>query len=534
MIGFIEILGGLALFLLGMRMLSAGMEKLAGDKIQLWLDRMTSGRLRSAFFGAVGTALIQSSGLLMVTMIGLINANLMTVEQAIGVMLGQEIGTTLTAQIVAFDIGNVRLLFVVIGLVLLEFFPHRDVKKYGEIFMGLGLIFVGMTLMSGALDTLVEIPWVAQGLAAMGQFPLIGVVAGLVMTSLVQSSGAVTAMAVAMGISHVITLPGAVGVILGANIGSCITGFIAAMRLSSAARQASIAQISINVFGVLLFLPFIPQYAGLVSGTSSELPRQIANAHTIFNVTVSALLFPFVKQIAWLARRLVPARAEGGKPKVTAYIDEMQYSVPAVALTEAARELTRVGETTAQMLESSRLALLERDTAKAQEVLTQEDKLVDPVCKELGTFVNVLMQEELSLAQQRRCFQIKNLLTDVERVGDLAEDLAQVALERIENSVDFSPQATEDLGHLWRHAHQTYTLALQAFQSGDREMARQVCSLESEFDQLYWRTRQGHIERLEAGLCLPEADVIFTETLRNLERVSDHADNLGVSVMRAH
>jgi phosphate:Na+ symporter len=205
-----------------------------------------------------------------------------------------------------------------------------------------------------------------------------------------------------------------------------------------------------------------------------------------------------------------------------------------VALTEAARELARVGEATAGMLESSRHALLERNTAKAQEVLTQEDKLVDPVCKELGAFVNVLMQEDLSLAQQRRCFQIKNLLTDVERVGDLAEDLAQVAMERIENNVDFSAQATEDLVHLWRHAHQTYTMALRAFQTGDRELARQVCGLESEFDQLYWRTRQGHIDRLEAGLCQPEADVIFTETLRNLERISDHADNLGVSVMRAH
>ena len=532
MIGFVEILGGLALFLFGMRMLSAGMEKLAGDKIQVWLDRMTSGRLRSAFFGAAATALIQSSGLLMATMIGLINAHLMTVEQAISVMLGQEIGTTLTAQIVAFDIGNVRLLFIIVGLILIEFFPHHDLKKYGEICMGLGIIFLGMTLMSGSLDSLIQIPWVDQGLELMGLYPLLGVVVGLVLTALVQSSGAVTAMTVAMGISNVITLPGAVGVILGANIGSCITGFMAAMRLSRTARQASIAQIMINVFGVLLFLPFIPQFADLVSRTSGELPRQIANAHTIFNLTVSALLFPFVKQIAWLARRLVPEQAEKEKPKLTAYIDEMQYSVPAVALTEAARELAHIGEVTAQMLEHARSALFEKDTARAQEVITQEDRLVDPVCKELVDFVNRLMQEDLSVAQQRRCFQIKNLLTDVERVGDLAEDLAQVALERIENQVEFSLPATAELEQLWRHAHRTYSLALKSFQAGDRELARQVCRPESEFDQMYWRTRQGHIERLEEGLCQPEADVIFTETLRNLERISDHADNLGVSVSR--
>ncbi len=533
MTGVLQILGGLALFLFGIRMLSAGMEKLAGNRIQVWLDRMTNRRLRSAFFGAAATALIQSSGLLMVTMIGLINANLMTVEQAVSVMLGQEIGTTFTAQIVAFQVGNFRLLFVILGLVFLEFFPHRDWKKYGEILMGLGIIFLGMSLMSGALDVLVEIPWVGSVLETMGRYPLTAVAVGLVLTSLVQSSGAVTAMTVAMGISRAITLSGAIGVILGANIGSCITGFIAAIRLSRPARQASTAQIFINVVGVLLFLPFIPQYAGLVSRTSSELPRQIANAHTIFNFAVSALFFPLVRQVSWLARRLVPERPGDEKQKVTAYIDEMQYRVPAVALTEAARELVRVGELTAGMLEHSGQALMHKDAAAAGQVLAQEDGLVDPICKALDHFVNVLMQEDLSVAQQTRCFQIKSLLTDVERVGDLAEDLAQVALERLENSVEFSPQATVDLERLWRHAHHTYHLALECFKDGDRDKAQRVCELESEFDRLYWSTRQGHIDRLEAGVCHPEADLIFTETLRNLERISDHADNLGVSVRRS-
>jgi phosphate:Na+ symporter len=531
--GVLLILGGLALFMFGIRMLSAGMEKLAGDQIQKWLDRVTSGRLKSAAFGAAATAFIQSSGLLMVTMIGLINANLMTVEQSISVMLGQEIGTTLTAQIVAFDIGYYRLILLIIGFIFLEFFPNRDWKKYGEIILGLGIVFVGMSFMSQALDLLVKISWIANSLVAMGQYPLIGVLAGLLMTAVTQSSTAVTSMAVAMGIAEVITLEGAVGIILGANIGSCITGFIASLPLSRAARQASVAQILINVFGVLLFVPLIPLYADLVKHTSPDLPRQIANAHTIFNVAVSAILFPFVKQIAQLAEWLVPAALEKEKLKLTAYIDEMQFSVPAVALSEAARELLRLGEVTADMLEHSCRALVEKNTSYAQRVLTQEDKLVDPVSKELEHFINTLMREDLSLAQQKRCFQLKNLLIDIERVGDLAEDIAQYAVERVENDVPFSDYGTEDLERLWKHAHHTYLLALQAFREGDHELAKEVCCLEGEFDRLYWRTRQLHIERLEAGFCDPEADVIFTETLRNLERVSDHADNLGVSVARS-
>jgi phosphate:Na+ symporter len=532
MAGVIQILGGLALFMFGIRLLNAGMEKLAGEQIQKWLDRVTSSRLKSATFGAVATAVIQSSGLLMVAMIGLINANLLTVQQSIGVMLGQEIGTTFTAQIVAFDIGPYRLLLVIFGVVLLEFIAIQEWKKYGEILMGLGIVFVGMSYMSHALDLLVEIPWVSNTLVEMGQHPLIGVLAGLIMTSITQSSTAVTSMAVAMGISQVITLEGAVGIILGANIGSCITGFIASLPLSRATRQASIAQILINVFGVLVFIPFIAPFSELVRHTSTDLPRQIANAHTIFNVAVSAALFPFVRQVAKLAEWIVPAGHKEEKLKVTAFIDEMQYSVPAVALSEAAREFVRLGEVTADMLEQSCRALIEKNMEFAQRVMTQEEQIVDPVFKELSRFVDVLMRADLSPGQQKRCFQILSLLTDLERVGDMAEDIAQYAVERMENEVTFSPQASTDLDLLSKHAHHTYLLSIQAFQATDREQARHVCQLEAEFDRMYWHTRQLHIERLEQGICQAEADVIFTETLRNLERISDHADNLGVSVMR--
>jgi len=510
------------------------MEKLTGDQIQKWLDRMTSRRITSALFGTVATALIHSSGLLMVTMIGLINANLMTVEQSIGVMLGQEIGTTLTAQIVAFKIGNFNMLFVVAGVILFEFFRERDWKKYGEICFGIGIVFLGMTLMSESLSKLVEVPWVGGLLATMGQYPLAGVLAGMIVTAIVQSSTAVTSITVAMGMSQVITLEGAVGIILGANIGSCITGLIASLRLSYAARQASVAQILINAFGVLLFLPFIAPYSALVKQTSVELPRQIANAHTFFNVTVSLLLFPFVKQIAWASKRLVPARLKDEKPKLTTYIDEMQFSVPAVALNEAARELVRLGEGTVQMLEQCCLALINQDLTLARQVIEQEEGFVDPVFKTLVDFVNkLLLQENLTPIHKKGCIQLKNLLMDIERVGDMAEDIAQIAVMRVQNKVVFSSAAIEELGSLWKQAQHTYIIALKAFETGDKAMAKEACDLESEFDRVYWQARHRHIERLETGICNPEANVMFTEILRLLERVSDHADNLGVSVMRS-
>ncbi|HUV88080.1 MAG TPA: Na/Pi cotransporter family protein [Anaerolineae bacterium] len=531
-IGVLQVLGGLALFLFGIRLLSAGMEKLAGSRIQEWLDRMTNRPLKGAFFGAAATALIQSSGLLMVTMIGLINANLMTLEQAVGVMMGQEIGTTLTGQMVAFKIGDVSLLFVVLGVVLIEFLPHRNGRTYGEIILGAGIVFVGMNTMSGALKVLAAQPAVAVWLTTMGRTPVAGVLAGTVATAVVQSSSAITALLVAMGMSGVIELRGAIALLLGANIGSCVMGLIASARLSRPARRASMAQILINVIGVVLFLPIIGPFTALVSRTSPALPRQIANAHTIFNVTVSIVLFPFIRQIARAAGWLIPQSKREEKARLTAYIDERQYRLPSVALTEAMRELYRMGEVTAHMLERSRQALVEEDIEAAAWVVKQEEELVDPTRKILEGFVNTLMQEDLSASQQRRCFQIKNLIIDVERVGDLAEDLAEAAQRKTAQRVTFSPQALQDLDRLCQHAHSTYTCALQSVRDGDRVLAQQACDLEDEFDALYLEARQRHIQRLGAGMCKPEADVLFVESLRNLERVSDHADNLGVSVSR--
>jgi phosphate:Na+ symporter len=214
------------------------------------------------------------------------------------------------------------------------------------------------------------------------------------------------------------------------------------------------------------------------------------------------------------------------------YIDEMQYAVPAVALSEASRELYRLGQVTAEMVELSCQALLEKNTANAERVLVMEDKVVDPVTKELDHFVNRLMGAELTQTQHKRVIQIKSLLVDIERVGDMAEDIARYAQDRVVGDIPFSTDAMIDLSEMSRSVYSIYCRSLQAFHEEDPILATEVCKAESEFDIMYWKTREMHIRRVEAGKCHPEADIIFTETLRMLERISDHADNLGVSVSR--
>lgn len=534
MIGFIQILAGLSLFLFGIKMLSGGMEKLAGEQIQKCLDWATSNRVKSAVFGTIATAMIQSSGLLMVMMIGLINANIMRVEQAIAIMLGQEIGTTITAQIVAFPIGNYRLVLIILGFILYEFFEKKGWKKYGEILLGLGMVFIGMSFMSKALDELIKLAFIREGLVQMSQYPLVAVLAGLILTAISQSSTAMTSLTVAMGISNVISLQGAVGIILGANIGSCVTGLIAALKLSSAAKRTSIAQILMNVAGVLVFLPFISQFASLISHTSDVLPRQIANAHTIFNLAVSMALFPFVNQVAWMVKKLVPDAPKKEVARLTAFIDEMQFTVPAIALNEAAREMSRLGQHALQMVEDSCKALCNKDSVLAQHVIDEEDGFVDPVFKLSIDFINkLLLNDDLSSHQKKRCFQLKNLLMDIERIADMAEDIGTYALTRIENNITFTPDLLEDLDKISTHAQKTLRTALQAFETSNKTLALEACTIEKELDRSYWQIRHEHIKRWEAGSCTPEANVIFTEVLHLLERVSDHADNIGVSVMRS-
>ncbi|TFG69864.1 MAG: Na/Pi cotransporter family protein, partial [Anaerolineales bacterium] len=315
-----------------------------------------------------------------------------------------------------------------------------------------------------------------------------------------------------------------------ANIGTCATGLIASAGLSRAARQASIAQILINVAGVLIFLPFLSPFIHLVSRTSPSLPRQIANAHTLFNVIVSLMLFPFVRYIAKIAKWMAPELADN-TTKVTAYIDYMQYKMPSVAITEANRELLRMGEMTTQMIECSRKALINNDMAAAMWVIEKEEAFVDPVTDALETFVNGLIRENLNAKQHKHCFQIKNLITDVERIGDLSENLAEVAQKKVENKTEFSPVAILELDRLFQHMINTYALALQAVQTTDLALAQRVGQMEDEFDRLYIESRQAHVQRIEANVCHPEADLVFIESIRNLERISDHADNIGISTL---
>jgi phosphate:Na+ symporter len=527
----IQVFGGVAVFLLGIDMLSAGMEELAGRRIQLWLERMTSHPVRAAGFGAVATAILQSSSLLMVTMIGLINANLLTLEQAIGVMMGQEIGTTLTAQLVAFDVGDYFFILLVVGYVLQEFGEEKSWRAIGRAALGIGIVFLGLETMKSGIKPLTAQPWVRSWLAAMGQAPLLGVIAGSALTALIQSSSAMTGLLIALGSSNSITLAGAIALILGANMGTCVTGLIASLRSSRSSRRASIAQIVINLFGVAAFFPFVTPFANLVAHTSSSLARQIANAHSIFNISVSLVLFPFIGAIVRISKVLIPGKDERPAAMVHS-LDDNLLKVPSIALTQLSKEVVRTGNLATQMLTWGQPALLAMDEAAIQQVLACEDKQVDPICAVIEQFISRLLRGHLNEAERRRCLQLKNLITDIERVADMTENLAEAGQERIHERIPFSSEAQTELLQLYALVVHVWGLAVKALASGDKSIARTVVEGEDQIDVMERQLRESHRRRMECGICTPRADILFVETLRNLERIGDHADNLGVSVLR--
>jgi phosphate:Na+ symporter len=526
----IQVLGGLALFLFGIKMLSDGLEKLAGAKLQGMLERLTESLWKGALFGAFATALIQSSSLLMVTMIGLINAGLLNLEQAVGVMLGQEIGTSLTGQLAAYRVGDLCFLVILLGLLVSRAAKGSEGRCMGEAVLGVGILFLGMVTMSDAMGPLKDAPFLSPLILTLSKSPALGIAVGAIFTGVLQSSSAMTGLVIAMGMSNTIDLTSSVGLILGANIGTCVTAQLASIGSSLSSRRAALAQLIINVSGVLIFVPFLAPFASLIALTSSSLPRQIANAHTVFNVVVSLIMYPCVKALVRVVKRIVPGEERRAEQSVE-FLDRRTLAVPSIAIAEASKEVDRLGTIVNQMLEQGAKALIDDDEEAARSILEREDEVVDDLCNAIERFVDTVMDRDLGEKDLHRCRQLSHNVIDIERVGDLVNNLAEACQEKVRGKISFSAQAQTELALLFAKVRQAYGLSLESFRTDDAELARRVLVIEDEVDVLEARFRQSHMRRVQDGVCDPQADVIFVESLRNLERISDHADNIAGSVL---
>lgn len=521
--------GGIALLLFGLRTLSDALKRITGEQMRRLLERLTGRAWRGALVGAFTSGILHSSAMTMLLLIGLLNAGALTLAQGIGVMLGSEIGTTITAQIIAFNIGQYDLLFIALGFIVASLFRGKRLGDVGQIVLSGGILFLGMSITTSGLRGLADAPAVMRLLQSCGSNALLGVLVGAVVTAIVHSSTAVTALIIAMGGAGVLGLPAAIALVLGANIGTTTNALIFSIGSSLASRRLAVTQALVNVVGVAAFLPFLSPYARLLEATSGSLTRQIANAHSFFNITSTLVFLPLVGALVWVVNRLVPGR-ETKADLAQPLLGKELLHTPAIALDRARSELLRMGEATERMVENAERALLDGDLSKAGEVLETEES-VDLFRRAIDGFLGRIDTELLSARDAARLHMLQHVSGDVERVGDHAVNVAERAQVNVRRRFTFSAEAREELAHMSGETRRLYALSLQALRNEDRAPAEQAVELEKEVNRLEVRYKEAHIRRLEQGTCDPTAGILFVEVLRNLERVGDHAVNIAHDVL---
>ncbi|TFG94549.1 Na/Pi cotransporter family protein, partial [Candidatus Thorarchaeota archaeon] len=432
-----QIIGGLALFMYGVTLLRETLGKISGKRVVRILEKVSDDPIRGMGAGTAATFMTQSSSITVLTLIGFVNAGMMTFRQSVNVMLGSEIGTTVTAQLVSFNIGPIFWPLVAIGFFMRMFFKRENIKLVGTVIFSLGLLFLSMEFMKqgAAFLTSPDYPFFADMINNFGAIPIFGILIGALIAGVTQSSSATTSLVIAMGAAGAIGLAPAIALVMGANIGTCFLELAAGVGATAPAKRTALAQAVINVVGVAIFLPFIGPFSSLVAATSADLPRQIANAHTIFNVIVSIMFVPLVGLLVRFCEWLIPDKE--GEVIGKHFFDDEMLHMPLAALMEAEREAINTAEKTLEMIVLSKNAILTGNLEDAKKVLRMEDE-VDESCRDTEEFIDKIREEELKHHDAIWRMKLLAILTDIERVGDLTSNVAEFVIEELKDGMEFS------------------------------------------------------------------------------------------------
>ncbi|MDL2271718.1 Na/Pi cotransporter family protein, partial [Desulfovibrio sp. OttesenSCG-928-I05] len=518
----LQVLAGVGLFLYGIKLLSDALQCLAGDKMRQLIGTLTRTPFRGVLVGAVVTVLIQSSTGVTVMTVSFVNAGLMMLSQAIGVIMGANIGTTVTAQLIAFKIKNIALPFIALGAFLYLFGGSRRLKYFGHALMGIGLVFLGMQTMEGGMTFLRDRPELFMALSN----PIFGVIAGTVVTILVQSSAATIGLTMAMASQGLLSIDMAIPIILGDNIGTTVTAVLAAIGTSRSAKQAAAAHVLFNTIGVLIFMIAMPLFKSAVLLSASDIGRQLANAHTMFNVINTLLFLPFARPFARLIKKIVPSdekRVDTGP----VYLDEKLIAVSPAAAVEAVKdELRHMGQVILDMVVVVRRGYDQySDQVRAE--FDEKEQAVNNINRGISKYASGIWQRRVSEEVSSILGKYVSVAGDLERIGDHLENLLELSVFKQDNGVHFSPQADVEFWDMFDTAETAVRYALAAILDENLELADTVIhELEDSIDGKEQEYRANHIGRLTRQECDPERGVIFADVLSNLERIGDHSHNI--------
>ena len=546
----IGLFGGLALFLYGMEKMADALKAVAGERLKSVLAKLTTNRVTGALTGAFVTAIIQSSSVTTVLVVGFITAEVMSFSQAVGVIFGTNIGTTITAQIIAFKVTKYALLLISVGFGMLFIGNKERMKQYGAMVMGLGLIFFGMGVMSNAMKPLQSYQPFLDLMAHMDN-PILGILTAACFTGLVQSSSATTGIVIVMASQGFITLTAGIALIFGANVGTCITALLASIGKPREAIRAGVVHILFNIIGVVIWLGFINQLAQMViwlspvaqgvSGVeklAAETPRQIANAHTIFNIANAIIFLPFAKLIARQAEWLVPdkpaveAELEAAPALTTQYLNPELLAMPALAIEQARRAILLMAEVVQGMLADIMPAFMANNMQIIKDVSQREDQ-VDYLQRQTTSYLTQIAHGDLSLQESELTVQLLHVATDLEHIGDvIAESLVELLVKKAEGDIEFSEEGREELIAYHRRILESYGQAIEAFENDDAALAQAVTKMKPELNRLEYVYRQTHYERLSRELKPSiNSSKIHLDLVDNLRRINSYAESIARTVV---
>lgn len=531
----LQLTGGLGLFLFGMTLMSDGIEKAAGAKLRGILGMFTKNRFMGTLVGVIFTGIIQSSSACTVMVVSFVNSGLMTLTQAAGVIFGANIGTTITSQLVSFNLSKIAPVFVLLGILVVMFCKNEMVKKIGDIVLGFGVLFMGLSLMSESMSGIKESTEVVNALAGLDN-PLLAVLLGVVVTSIIQSSSVTVSIILLMANQGLLGLPICLYVILGCNIGACSSAMIASLSGKKNAKRAALIHLLFNIIGTIILFVMLQLMGDTIvewiGSISKDNGRFVANAHTLIKVFQVIVLFPFSNLIVKLTYLIVPGEdvKVGYRESYTLkYIGDKVVFNPATAVVEVINELERMADLAGENLNRAMNALITLDQEDIDEV-HEVEKNINFLNHAITDYMVKINQSTLPIEDLKSIGALFHVANDIERVGDHAENIAECATSRIEGNISISKEAQLELGKMLDMVNDCYRYSVELFAHGKEEYIQKIVDLENSIDIMERELQKNHVRRLTANQCTPEAGMLFSDIISGLERIADHAVNIAFCI----
>ena len=527
--------GGLGLFLFGMNLMSEGIEKAAGAKLRSILELFTKNKFMGMIVGILFTGIIQSSSACTVMVVSFVNSGLMNLYQAAGVIFGANIGTTVTSQLVSFNLSKVAPLFVLIGVIMVSFIKNETAKKIGDIVLGFGVLFMGLSTMSSSMSSLKESQEVVNALAGLDN-PFIAVLLGTVVTSVIQSSSVTVSIILLMANQGLLELNIVLYIILGCNIGACASAMIASLSGKKDAKRAALIHLLFNIIGTVILFIILQVASGpvisMIQSFSADNGRFVANAHTLIKIFQVIVLFSFSSLIVKMTYLLVPGEDKKvGYREVNTlkYIGDKVVFNPATAVVEVIKEIERMGELASENLNRAMNGLITLDEEDINEVYEVE-KNINFLNHAITNYLVKINQTNLPIEDLKSIGALFHVVNDIERIGDHAVNVADNARTRKEKELSFSKEAQFEMGKMMDKVNTIIRYSIEMFAEGKYEHMTAISVLEDEIDHLERELQQAHIDRLTRDECTPDAGMLYSDIVSGLERVADHAVNIAFAI----